>query len=342
MQTKILEPSDESKWRAYVQAHPAATFYHRLAWKNVLESSFGHQAYYLMAENDGRTVGILPIIHLKSMLFGSILCSMPFLNFGGIVADDAAAEAALLDEARRLLQETGADYLELRHLRKSSADLPCKQHKVSMRLELDPDPEVLWRTFKSKHRREVSRAIENGFECTFGGRELLENYYAILSRGWRNLGTPIYSMSFFENILTAFDDAVEITLITHRGVPVATAFDGLFKQTAEGMWTYSLREYAHMNVNYFLYWSLIKRCCERGYSGFHLGRSTIGSTGQMYKAKWKAVPQPLYWEYVINRGGNIPDVSVDNPKYGLAIKLWRKLPVRVTQLLGPLLARSIP
>jgi len=267
---------------------------------------------------------------------------MPFLNFGGLISDDTAAEHALLDEARRLLQETGADYLELRHLQKSSADLPCKMHKVSMRLELDPDPEVIWMTFKSKHRREIRRAIANGFECAFGGRELLEDFYAILSLGWRNMGTPIYSISFFENVLAAFGDAVEISVVTHRGVPVAAAFDGLFKGTAEGMWTYSLRKYAPMNVNYFLYWSLIKRGCERGYSSFHLGRSSVGSNGQMYKAKWRAVPQQLYWEYLLRRDGELPDMSVDNPKYNFAINAWRRLPVRVTQLLGPFLAKNIP
>ena len=50
MQIKLLEPSDQERWREYVHAHPAATFYHRLAWKKVLENSFGHRTYYLMAE----------------------------------------------------------------------------------------------------------------------------------------------------------------------------------------------------------------------------------------------------------------------------------------------------
>jgi FemAB-related protein (PEP-CTERM system-associated) len=342
IKTKIIEPSDEANWRNYVLAHPAATHYHRLAWKQVMETSFGHRTYYLMAEQDDRTVGMLPIVHIESRLFGSMLCSMPFLNFGGIVADDAAAEAALLDEARRLLQETGAEHLELRHLYKSSTGLPCKTHKVSMSLELDPDPEVIWKSFKSKHRRHVIRGLDHGYEITFGGLDLLDDYYAILSQGWRNLGTPIYAKSFFKNILTTFGDAVEIAMVTDRGVPVATALNGIFKGTAEGMWTYSLREDSRSTVNYFLYWSLIKSYCERGCDRLHMGRSTVGSQGQAYKSRWKAVPHQLYWEYLLARDSELPDMSVDNPKYRLAINAWRKLPVRATQMVGPYLAKSIP
>ncbi len=295
-----------------------------------------------MAIDNDKVAGILPLVHLKSMIFGSIFCSMPYLNFGGICADSETAEKALFHDAKSILKKLKGDYIELRHLKKSTMDIPCKTHKISMALELDPDPDVLWKNFKTKHRTNIRRAAKNGLEIKVGGKEFLREFYNILSVGWRDLGTPIYRLSFFENILDAFNESVEIYVVFYLGTPIATALNGLFKDTVEGMWTYSLREYSKLQTNYFLYWEMIRRSCQREYKLYHLGRSTSETEGTFYKKKWNAFPKQLYWEYVLNGRDNLPELDVENPKYQMAIKLWRKLPVCMTQVLGPIVAKGIP
>ena len=337
-----IDNSNIHKWEEYVQKHPDSTFYHRHEWKQVIEKSFGHKTYYLMAVDNGEVVGILPMVHLKSLLFGSIFCSMPFLNFGGICANNDAAEDALLTEAKKILQNSGGSYLELRHKKKSSLDIPAKTHKVSMTLELDGDPDVIWNNFKTKHRTNIRRAYKNGLEIKVENGEYLKDFYNIMSIGWRDLGTPFYKLSFFRNIVDAFSDAVEIYLVYLDGTPIATAFNGLFRDTVEGMWTYSLREFSGFQTNYLLYWEMIKRACENGYKLYHLGRSTNETGATFYKKKWNAVTKQLYWEYVLNKKTEVPDLTVDNPKYDLAIKIWKNLPVAITRFIGPLLAKSIP
>ena len=156
------------------------------------------------------------------------------------------------------------------------------------------------------------------------------------------MGTPIYRISFFENILDAFNNSVEIYLVIYKGKPIATAFNGLFRDTVEGMWTYSLKEFAKLQTNYFLYWEMIERACKSGYKLFHLGRSTSETGATFYKSKWNAVTRQLYWEYVLNKEAKVPDLTVDNPKYDLAIKIWKNLPVAITRFIGPSLAKSIP
>ena len=37
-----LNEVDFERWDAYVDNHPEATFFHRAAWKTVLERAFGH------------------------------------------------------------------------------------------------------------------------------------------------------------------------------------------------------------------------------------------------------------------------------------------------------------
>ena len=213
MNVILIEPSDAATWEDYVMNHPDATFYHRIAWKNVIENSFGHKTYYLMATQGTTVAGILPIVHIKLFCFGSIMCSMPFLNFGGICANDKEIEGALLAGATDILKEENGDYLELRHLKQISSDLPQKTHKVSMTIELNPDPEVLWNS-RRKHRQTIRKAAKNGLEIRFGRMELLKDFYQIMSRGWRDLGTPIYSHRFFQRFWKIFEDPLRYVLFT--------------------------------------------------------------------------------------------------------------------------------
>ncbi|MBM4340819.1 MAG: FemAB family PEP-CTERM system-associated protein [Deltaproteobacteria bacterium] len=384
---KELTKADIPKWEKYVNENPCATFYHRIEWKEIIEKSFGHKTYYLIAlqpskstnsstaapqhetfnsqlvtcnsepvtrnpqlvtedsctlRDSERVVGILPLVHIKSLIFGSIFCSMPFLNLGGVCADNSEAEGLLLREAENILRDKKGDYLELRHLQPSSANLQRKSHKVSMTLELNSDPDVLWKKFTTKHRTSVRRAGKNELEVKVGKRDLLQDFYLIMCRGWRDLGTPFYPFSFFSNIMDRLEDSLEIYVVLHEGKPIATAFNGLYKDTVEGMWASSVREYVKLQANYFLYWEMIQRACLQGYKWYHLGRSTAESGGEFYKEKWNAIPKPLNWEYILNRSKEIPELNVQNPKYQFAIRTWRRLPLPVTRVVGPILAKNIP
>jgi lipid II:glycine glycyltransferase (peptidoglycan interpeptide bridge formation enzyme) len=108
------------------------------------------------------------------------------------------------------------------------------------------------------------------------------------------------------------------------------------------MWMGSRSKYRSLLAGYVLYWELIKNGCEIGCSRYHLGRSTAQSTGEAFKNKWNAVPSQLYWQYLLRRTKQVPQLNVHNPRYRLAIDAWRRLPVPVTQVVGPFVARSIP
>jgi FemAB-related protein (PEP-CTERM system-associated) len=344
MHIEYLEADQRDKWQEWVTSNPLATFYHRIEWKDVIEASFKHKTFYLLAMEKGQIEGVLPLVRIHSMLFGKIFCSMPFLNFGGICAKSPEAYQCLIDACQELLTNNKSDYVEFRHLHPSPIKLKRKGHKVSMTIELDPDPDVLWNNFKSKHRTNIRRAQKNGLEIVRGGGENLEEFYKIICIGWRDLGTPIYKIEFFKNILNAFDNSVEIYLVKYQGKTIATAFNGLFRDTVEGMWTFAVREHAKLQTNYFLYWEMIKDACIRGYKLYHLGRSTNNSGATFFKSKWNAKIHQLYWEYILNEGrcSDLPELNVDNPKYKFAINAWRRLPVGVSQRIGPFLSKSLP
>jgi len=331
-----------AEWDSFLYSRPTSSFYHLFGWKNIIESCLGHKIYYFAAVEDGRFQGVLPLVYIDSLLFGKILCSMPFLNFGGICAANPATEKALLDEAKHLVDRERMAYLELRNMVKSNEPLPTSEKKVSMTLSLNDDPDVIWNGFKSKQRNSIRRAYKNGLSVKDGGMELLDDFYLILSQSWRALGTPIYRRDFFAEIISTFPDDTRIFVLYHDGQPVAAAFNGYFRDVVEGMWLGIDYRFQSLQPNYMLYWEMIKHGCKNGYRLFHLGRSSSESGGEFFKKKWNAETKQLYWQYYLGTSKNIPELNVHNPKFQLAIQLWRKLPLLLTKILGPPIAKNIP
>jgi FemAB-related protein (PEP-CTERM system-associated) len=267
---------------------------------------------------------------------------MPFVNYGGPCGETDEVEQRLLEEAARVAEEWGVDYLEIRNRRPLDARYPCSEHKVSMTIALDRDPDAIWQKFRTGQRNEIRRAYKNGFTARFGPG-LVDDFYTVLSESWRELGTPIYRVSFLRSILSAFPGTTRLCVVyAADGTPAAGAFDGIHQGTVEGMWLGMRAAYRRQLVGYVLYWELIKHACEQGHTTFHLGRSSKDSGGEQFKKKWNADAVQLYWQYILRTRREIPSLNPSNPKFQLAIRAWQKLPLPVTQVLGPLIARSIP
>lgn len=342
MQIIRCDPSHGAVWNAFVHSSPRASFYHRAEWRAINQRCFGHESVYLGAIDGDALVGVFPLVRLKSRLFGNLACSMPFVNYGGPAGLTESIEAQMMEEAAAVATEWGADYLEVRSQRAFGEQYPSSDHKVSMTIALDRDPEAVMARFKRDQRAEIRRAAKAGFTTRFGN-DLVRDFYLVLSESWRELGTPIFGIDYLEAILAAFPDSTRICVVYDaEGVPAAGAFDGLHRDTVEGMWLGMRAEYRRQLVGYVLYWELIKHACEMGYQVFHLGRSSKDSGGEQFKKKWNAEALQLYWTYVLRTRKDMPSLNPDNPKYRLAIKAWRKLPIAATRALGPYIARSIP
>ena len=342
MQIVRCDSSYDAAWNAFVEASPNGSFYHLAEWRAVNTKAFGHETVHLAALDEGRIVGVFPLVRLKSLAFGTIGCSMPFVNYGGPCADRPDVEEALLRAADQLADEWRADYLEIRSRRELPSRYPWSDRKVSMTVALQPDADAFFGTLKTPHRAEVRRAYKRGYEARTG-REHLDAFFLILSESWRDLGTPIFQRSYLDLICDAFGDAIQVMVVyAQDGRPAAGAFSAYHHGTVEGLWLGMRQEYRQQLVGYVLYWELIMCACNAGAHTYHLGRSSKDSSAEQFKRKWNAEAQQLYWHYLLRTRDTLPGLNPDNPKYAAAIAMWRRLPLSVTQTLGPLIARSIP
>ena len=328
-------------WQDFVEKHIDCSNYHRWGWKHVIEESFHWPTFYLMASAGNRVEGILPLVWQKSRMFGSFLTSLPFLNCGGVVAETAAAKEALVAEAIALAKRFRAKYLELRHRNDPQLDLPTKTHKVAMILPVQADTEKMWSTLPHKVRTDIRKGMKSGLTSEFGG-QFLDEFHAVFARNMRDLGTPVYSRRFFSEMLKNFPTDTHICIVRHDGKAVAASFLTGYRGLLEAGWSSSLYSYASMRPNMFLYWKILCFAGEHGYEVFDFGRSTIGSGTHRFKKQWASQEIPLHWVYWVPDGAKLPEINKENSRYRLAIRLWQKLPVAVTKLVGPHIVKCLP
>jgi serine/alanine adding enzyme len=329
---------DAAAWDRFVTGRADASGYHVWRWRDVFERAFGHEPIYFAARVDGEIVGILPLVFIDSFLFGRTLTSLPFVNYGGIVADSNAA-AALLDAATRLARERRCRHIELRHVARRFPELPVKQHKVAMRLRVD---DRIWGRLDRKVRNQIRKARKSRLTVARGGVELADDFYTVFARNMRDLGTPVYARRFFDEVLRVFPERTRYHVVRLGDAPVAAGLTYRTNAVTELPWASSIRDHNTLCPNHLLYWSVIEAAIDDRSGVVDFGRSSPGEGPFNFKEQWGAEARPLHWEYRLIRGTAMPNASPTNPRFRLAIGLWKRLPLAIAGRIGPHIVRGIP
>ena len=338
----VIVCGDQNSWDTYVQQHKAATAYHRFNFLSLIRDQHGLTVYPLAAKDDaGAITGLLPVVHMKSALFGSFLVSLPYVNYGGVLANDDAIGALLMDASQALAEHLGCSHTEIRETRERKAWF-CRQHKASMTRALPTTDEAFDKDIGAKLRSQCRKAAAHGAEFRTGGIELLTDFYAVFSTNMRDLGTPIYQQSFFAHLLDVLGDDAFIAVVYIDGKAVATGFLIAHGKTLEIPWASCLRRANRYDANMFLYRNILSEAIGRQFDYFDFGRSTIDGPTYRFKKQWGAVQQNLYWHYWLSNPDDPPGLNPDNPKFRLVIAVWQKLPVFVTRIIGPFVAKHLP
>lgn len=340
-----VEPAaspDAAAWDAFVAADATASGYHAWVWRDIFTRAFGHETRYLIARRDGMVAGVLPLVVFRSWLFGRFVVSLPFVNYGGVLAADGVTRRALLDASRACARETGARYVELRHTARTFADLPARTHKVAMTMPVPVSRASAWDGLDRKIRNQVRKAEKSGLTVESNSLDRLDAFYEVFSRNMRDLGTPVYSRRFFDVVLSRLGDAASCVVVRSGRRPVAAAITLRWRNTIEIPWASSLKAFRSECANTLLYWTLLAHAVEAGASVLDFGRSSPDSGTYHFKQQWGAAAAPVAWEYALADGQTLPELSPTNPKFHAMIATWKRLPLPLATAIGPHIVRSIP
>ena len=337
---RAYEDRDAAAWDAFVLQCPAATFFHRIGWRSVIEDVFRHRCHYLIAMRGTAVTGVLPIAEIKSRVFGHALSSLPFAVYGGPAAADPESERALIDTAVELAAQRGVDHLELRNIAPRRPDWPTQDLYVTFRREILPDIEANMLAIPRKQRAMVRKGMKNGLRSEIDVD--VDRFFALYADNMHRHGTPPFSRKYFAKLKAVFGDACEIEIVCNSaGTPVSGVMSFYFRDEVLPYYAGDTEAARDLAANDFKYWELMRRACERGLHVFDYGRSKRDTGSFDFKKNWGFEPAPLAYEYRLLRGNAIPQNNPANPKYRTFIAMWRRLPRPLANAMGPLIVRSL-
>jgi FemAB-related protein (PEP-CTERM system-associated) len=338
-----LAPGDvrtAALWDAFVMACPTATFCHRAAWQTLMREVFRHETYFLYAHEGGRVSGVLPLAHVKSLLFGNALTSLPFAVYGGVAASDEASAQALEQEAQRLARQLGVDHLELRQMTRHHEGWPSQDLYVTFRKEILPDEEANMLAIPRKQRAMVRKGIKNGLKSEIDPK--IDRFFELYADNVHRHGTPALSRRYFEALQRHFGADCEVLTVTGpQGQLLSSVLSFHFRNEVLPYYAGDALAARDLAANDFKYWEVMRRACAQGRTLFDYGRSKQGTGPYAFKKNWGFEPLPLHYEYCLYKRDAVPQNNPSNAKYKLMIETWRRLPIGVANWLGPFVVRSL-
>ena len=329
-------------WDKYVHNHKEGTIFHLTKWQIAVDKAFGHKAFYYYAHDpNGKICGILPLIQLKSLLFGNILSSVPFAAYGGILADTPEIFNQLLEKAKELTRQLKADYLELKFAQPKDTGLPETDVHVTFIKELSSDHDENMKAIKRKQRAMVRKGIKAGLKAKYSN-DYLDNFYEIFAINVHRMGTPVYSKKWFKTLLDVFGSDAELLVTEYEGEIVSGVLSFYYKDTVLPYYGASLVDYRKHAPNDFQYWELMTHAVDRGMRFYDYGRSKKGTGPYRFKTHWGFEPTPLHYQFYLNKATELPGLNPLNPKYKRKIEAWKKLPLSLSKIIGPHLVKNIP
>jgi FemAB-related protein (PEP-CTERM system-associated) len=337
---RLMADSDSAAWDKFVADAEGSTFFHRSGWRTIFEDVFRLQSHYLVAERLGRIVGVLPLVHQKTFLFGNALIAAPFCVEGGPLSIDEEVASALDAAAIALMEQTRAAYIEYRSRKATRPSWAVKGGLyATFERPISADDNANLLAIPRKQRAVVRKTLEGSLKSEVATSA--DALFGVYSESVRNLGTPTFPKRYFSALLRTFRDACDVVVVYDGSKPISSVMNFYFRDTVMPYYGGGTSEARRNGANDFLYWEVMRRAARKGCKRFDFGRSKAGTGAFAFKKNWGFEPQWLEYEYWLKPGSILPAKDPTNPRYSLLIEAWKRLPLPIANVLGPILIRGL-
>lgn len=335
----LRQPDEAARIEGFVAAHAGSVF-HRPAWLAAIEQGTGQRAHGLVAEKSGVMSGWLPLNEIHSPIFGRVLVSSGFAVGGGVLAERQSTAELLGQAAEELAIRYSCPSVELRGgVLPAAWDIREDSH-CGFVTNLTGDNETQLLAIPRKQRAEVRKGLAKDMTVHIGRDETDRTaHYAVYSESVRNLGTPVFPRSLFDAVLETLD--ADILTIRHQGIPVASVLSLYHGGAVLPYWGGGIFAARSLRANDRMYFELMSHAAKRGCTQFDFGRSKTNSGAYSFKKNWGFEPQPLSYASWTVPGAEKRDADPTSARHAARISLWKKLPLALTNRLGPMISRGL-
>ncbi len=336
--------SDYGQWETYVRSNSSGTVFHLPQWSRAVQKAYGHQPCHLTAWQGSRMVGVLPLFLVKSMFVGRVLISVPYATYGGVVADSPQIAERIADKAKELCNRFAVNYMELRNRDSSDLDLPEVGRYDTFRKELPGHVGKVLENLPRKARAAARNGLKIlGQDCTEINPELIDTVYDLYAYSLRRLGSPNFNKKLFAALQEEFADDYICLVVWDKIKPIAGVVSFIFGDEIVPYFSGARPCGFAKNANNVMYLRLMEYGVNRGLKQFDFNRTRRDNRGPYdFKRHHGFEPSPLHYQFFLNNGGELPNLSPSNRKYALAGKVWRRMPIWFTRTAGSHLTKWIP
>lgn len=122
----------------------------------------------------------------------------------------------------------------------------------------------IFSSFKSKWRYNIRLAQRKGVECSFYGKEKLDDFIKLMEQTGKRDGFDIRSKEYFSRVLDAFDGKAKLCMCYLDNIPLSGALFINYGGTTSYVYGCSSNEHRNFMPNYLMQWNMIKHAKETG------------------------------------------------------------------------------
>jgi len=209
---------------------------------------------------------------------------------------------------------------------------------VAMRVNLEEktSEELFTQDIKPRCRNKIRNALKKfNYTMKHGNTHKdIENFYTIFSATMYKHGTPLLDKKIFYNLVEVFEENIIFFNLYEDDNVIATMCIIFDEEFAWYPWGGVKNEYTNKLAGYQIYWETLRYVCDNTEGKiFDFGRSSYKGTTFEFKSQFGATPVKID----IHSAKTV-DIYA---KYSLASTIWKKLPKRLVDLIGPKLCKYL-
>ena len=334
-----------NSWKRFIKNNESLII-HTPEFRSLVEKSFSCKSHYLAAIENQEIKAIFPFFHINHKIFGKKVISVPFLEYGG-----PCGESRYIPDMLNYIygKYLNVDYIEVRQgIENKDFDTVLgklmKKNTEYKRFVLKLDKEeIIWKNLDKQKRKAIKNAAEHGIVVKDISEKEMPEFYKLYLKNMRAFGSPPYSKRFFSNFFKHMvNNGLGKVIGAYYNQKLISALVGYcYKERIHIIISVSDDKFLSYRPNEAVHWHFIKYAIANNYKYFDFGRVREGSGQFRFKKEWGCELKDLNHYYLLIKAKQIPHIDPDNIRYKLIIKIWKRLPIKATKVLGPWLRKGL-